>query len=321
MSNILTIQEQSLVDIADSIRRNTEEAPETIVVRSSNVYTMSLYQKVSEPVNESHVVEVPGAESLEVELQYYLVSNDSGKVAIYQGTEVDSTKLFKSYSYSTYGEANKTVSFTIPGNQAVFRFETSTATNYTYSHGFYATITPIGTPDNKYKVAEMPDAIDDTKKSNGSWHKAIVKGLLIEGSNPPGRVIFDLRDYVKDSKMWLLRLGRNSNTSTTATPTYTAISLSPMYQAFEDLDLLDITERNMDDVIDGIGFANSWNNGTSSGAMTVYDNVSYNSSTAYAMKISMIEPNVIEAKWTGVSGTGTARARTAREEAVLYYYK
>lgn len=321
MSNLLTIQEKSLVDIADSIRDNSKKDPETILVRSSNVYTMSAYQKVSEPVNESHVVEVPGAESLEVELQYYLVSNDSGKVEVYEGTEVDSTKLVKSYRYSTYGEANKTVSFTIPGNQAVFRFETSTATNYTYSHGFYATITPIGKDIKKYKVAEMPDAIDNTKKNNGTWRKAIIKGLLIEGSNPPGRVIFDFRDYIKDNKMWLMRLGRNSATSTTTTPTYTAMSLSPMYQAFEDLDVLEITERNMDDVIDGVGYASTWNNGTSTGAMNVYEGVTFSGSTAYAMRVSMLEPGVIETKWTGVSGTGTARSRTAREEAVLYYYE
>lgn len=321
MSNLLTIQEKSLVDIADSIRRNTEETPETIVVRSSNVYTMSLYQKITPPIDESHIVEVPGAESLEVEMSYYLTSGDNGSVYVYSGTEIDSTKLINRYSSYTAGQPNGTVKFTIPGNQALFRLTTSTSTSYDYSHGFYATITPIGAPDNKYKVAEMPGAIDDTKKSNGSWHKAIVKGLLIEGSNPPGRVIFDLRDYVKDSKMWLLRMARNSNTSTTATPTYTTMSLSPMYQAFEDLDLLDITERNMNDVVDGIGYVNTWNNGTSSGEMAVLEGATWNGSTAYAQRVSMLEPNVIETKWTGVSGTGTARARTAREEAVLYYYK
>ena len=321
MSNLLTIQESSLTNIADSIRRNTAEEPETILVRSSNVYTMREYQKISGTVDESHVVDVPGAEALEVELQYYLLGSDSGKVEIYQGTEVDSTKLFTSYRYGSYGEESRTVSFTIPGSQAVFRFSNSQSTNYSYSRGFYATITPVGRDIKKYKVAEMPEGIDNTKKTNGSWHKAIIKGLLIEGSDPPGRVIFDFRDYVKDNKMWLMRMARNSATSTTATPTYTAMSLSPMYQAFEDLDLLDITERNMDDVMDGVGFANAWNNGTSTSSMTVFEAVSFNSSTAYALKVSMLEPGVIETKWTGISGTGSARSRTAREEAVLYYYE
>jgi hypothetical protein len=283
---------------------------------------MSAYQKVSAPVDESHVVEVPGAESLEVELQYYLVGGDSGKVEVYSGTEVDSTKLIRSYNAYTAGRPNDTVSLSIPGDSATFRFTTSTnLSSYEFSHGFYATITPIGAPEKKYKVAEMPDAIDNTKKNNGAWRKAIIKGLLIEGSNPPGRVIFDFRDYVKDNKMWLMRLGRNSATSTTATPTYTAMSLSPMYQAFEDLDVLEITERNMDDVIDGVGYASTWNNGTSTGAMNVYEGVTFSGSTAYAMRVSMLEPGVIETKWTGISGIGTARSRTARDEAVLYYYE
>ena len=43
MSNLLTIQEKSLVDIADSIRDNSKKDPETILVRSSNVYTMREY--------------------------------------------------------------------------------------------------------------------------------------------------------------------------------------------------------------------------------------------------------------------------------------
>ena len=322
MSNLLTIQEKSLVDIADSIRDNSTPEPETIIVRSSNVYKMNAYQKITTPTNEVHRAEVPGAESLQVQLQYYLAGGDSGKVEVYSGTEVDSAKLIYTYNAYSTGSPSATTSLTIPGDSATFRFTTSTNTSsYEYSHGFYATITPIGAPEKKYKVAEMPDAIDATIKNNGSWHKVVIKGLLIEGSDPPGRVIFDLRDYVKDSKMWLLRMSRNSNTSTTATPTYTAMSLSPMYQAFEDLDLLDITERNMNDVIDGIGYVNSWNNGTSSGEMAVLEGATWNGSTAYALRVSMIEPNVIETKWTGISGTGTARARTAREEAVLYYYE
>ena len=63
MSNLLTIQESSLTNIADSIRRNTPEEPETILVRSSNVYTMREYQKISGTVDESHVVDVPGTGS------------------------------------------------------------------------------------------------------------------------------------------------------------------------------------------------------------------------------------------------------------------
>ena len=77
----------------------------------------------------------------------------------------------------------------------------------------------------------------------------------------------------------------------------------------------------MDDVMDGVGFANAWNNGTSTSSMTVFEAVSFNSSTTYALKVSMLEPGVIETKWTGISGTGSARSRTAREEAVLYYYE